>query len=173
MPPFDNGDPTTDNKYYTPNTEMLGFLNVGFVITEFELNSPGLALEAQFGDTRIYGNTQQMPRAWIQALDDKGEMKIKSVKVLNWEANRIRILAEGPGTLILSEIDYPGWKVWVDGEVSRIYAFEDILRSVPLLPGEHEIAFVFQPTSLYVGMLLCLPTIIYLARNSILIRRLE
>ena len=114
-----------------------------------------------------------MPRAWVRASNDKPELELKSVEVLEWTANRIILSAEGPGTLILSEIDYPGWQVWVDGEVSQIHTYENVLRSIPLNPGKHEVVFVYQPTSLFVGMLICLPGMIYLVRHFIFTRRLN
>jgi hypothetical protein len=173
MPPFEGGDPNKDNISYTPNARKLGIINVGFVVADYEINSTGLVLDVQFDDTRVYKNTQQMPRAWIQVLNNKNELEIKSVGVLEWTANRIVLSAKGPGTLILSEIDYPGWLVLVDGNVSQIHTFENILRAVQLDSRDHEVMFVFQPTSLLVGILVYLLGMIYLLGHLINVRRLN
>lgn len=173
MPPFEGGDPTKDNINYTPDARKLGMINVGFVVADFDINSAGLVLEAQFDDRRVYKNTQRMPRAWIQVLNDSNEMEIKSVEVSEWAANRIVLSANGPGTLILSEIDFPGWLVLIDGNVSPIHTFKNILRAVHLDSGDHEVMFFYQPTSLLVGMGFNLFGMIYLVRHIISARRLK
>ncbi len=61
------------------------------------------------------------------------------------------ISATGPGTLVVSEIYYPGWDVWVDGQRGAIYPAEELLRGIELAPGLHEIDMRFRPTSLYLG----------------------
>jgi hypothetical protein len=42
IPPFENGDPKVDNAGYSPDAEKLGLLNVGYVITDYDLNVNGL-----------------------------------------------------------------------------------------------------------------------------------
>jgi len=65
--------------------------------------------------------------------------------------NRVELRAAGPGRLILSEVIYPGWQVWVDGVGQPIEMAGGLLRSVVLASGEHEVIFEFHPLTVYVG----------------------
>ena len=71
---------------------------------------------------------------------------------MNITPNRINIIASGPGKLVLSEINYPGWKVIVDGNQKEIVTAYGLLRSIDLAQGSHEIEFSFQPWPVYAGM---------------------
>ena len=61
---------------------------------------------------------------------------------------------------MLSEIAYPGWVAFVDGEETPISVAHDILRAVPLNYGDHQIIFTFRPSSLFLGLALVLLAII-------------
>ncbi len=67
---------------------------------------------------------------------------------------RIRIQAELPseGLLVLSEVNYPGWRVFVNGRRAALYEANGILRSVLLPAGESIVEFRYVPISFYVGL---------------------
>jgi hypothetical protein len=154
MPPFKTGDPKVDNREYVPDAEKLGLLNVGYVVADYELNVPGLTFDRQFGEASVYKNELQMPRAWIQALDENLVLPVKPAEILDRRPNSMLISAEGPGKLVVSELNYPGWSVSVDGEKREIETAAGVLRAVKLDAGSHEINFVFKPVSLLIGLLL-------------------
>ena len=55
--------------------------------------------------------------------------------------------------MVLSEVYYPaGWKAFVDGQETKIYKTNYILRSILLEPGKHKIEFVFKPKSFMLGV---------------------
>ena len=58
------------------------------------------------------------------------------------------------GFLFLSEVQYPGWKVFVDGKEDRIQRADYLFRSVFLEEGSHTVRFVFAPSSLRSGALI-------------------
>lgn len=67
------------------------------------------------------------------------------------------------GLLVLSDIYYPaGWKVFIDGQESKIYKTNYILRSVFLQPGDHKVVFKFQPASYGWGVWISLITLLLL-----------
>ena len=68
-----------------------------------------------------------------------------------------------PGFLILSEIWYPGWKAFDNGEETKIYRANFMFRSVYLDKGKHEIEFVFEPLTYRVGLWVSLITVILIA----------
>jgi uncharacterized membrane protein YfhO len=69
-----------------------------------------------------------------------------------WTPNRIRITAEGPGRLVLSELAYPGWRVEIDGDPAALRTESELFRAVDLSPGVHEVQFTFRPASLLAGL---------------------
>jgi uncharacterized membrane protein YfhO len=59
--------------------------------------------------------------------------------------------AAGPGWLVVTDLDYPGWQVRVDGKDSQIYRGDYVFRALPLTPGDHRIEFVFKSKSFRAG----------------------
>jgi hypothetical protein len=156
LPAFLKGDPATANAGNIPDGASLGLINVRFIVSAFDLSSKDLALQEQFGDTRIYENLKALPRAWVQAQEGASGENAALVQIIKWSPNQISLTARGPGLLVLSEIDYPGWYARVDGQPAQIERYAGLLRAIQLQPGNHEIVFSLHPTSLYLGCLLAL-----------------
>jgi uncharacterized membrane protein YfhO len=92
------------------------------------------------------------PRAWIQKDGSLSGIDVQPVEITQWNPNLISVSASGPGILVLSEIMYPGWEVFVDGEANHIVPFDGIFRSVSLGDGRHSVEFLFQPARIRLGM---------------------
>jgi len=59
--------------------------------------------------------------------------------------------------LVLSEVYYPaGWNAYVDGEKTKIYKTDYVIRSVFLTPGEHKVEFKFEPEMFRIGLIVSL-----------------
>ena len=58
------------------------------------------------------------------------------------------------GYLVLTDCYFPGWRVYVDGERSKIYKADYIFRAVALQKGEHKLHFVYKPFSVRLGLVL-------------------
>jgi uncharacterized membrane protein YfhO len=82
-------------------------------------------------------------------------------KIMSYEPDYIEIFADLsiPGYLFLSEIFYPGWKVFVDGCPERILRGNYLFRVLPLSEGKHAVHFVFDPLSIKVGIGLSIMTL--------------
>ncbi|HVN55366.1 MAG TPA: hypothetical protein VMT46_13615 [Anaerolineaceae bacterium] len=152
LPPFLNGDPALDNREYLPDPKLLGLLNVRYLAADFEIRQPDLHLAAQFGNTRIYENPYCLPRAWVQEKNSNLGVGAKPVEILPSGPNHFRALAKGPGLLVLAEIQYPGWKVWVDGVQQPAQTVRGLLRGVELGAGGHEVVFAFEPILVPIGL---------------------
>ena len=76
------------------------------------------------------------------------------VEVVSYEPEMIRLRAslENPGYLVLTDADYPGWQVEVDGEQRDILPADLYFRAVELPAGEHEVIFRFRPASVRLGL---------------------
>ena len=67
-----------------------------------------------------------------------------------------------PGLLVLSDLYYPGWNVYVDGARQPLYAANLIMRGVYVPAGSHMVEFIYEPVSLRVGLYISLGTAIAL-----------
>ncbi len=150
IPSYSAGAPTSANANFLPDPQLLGLLNVRFVVAEFDQKIAGLTLQAQFGETRVYQNELALPRAWVQP--DSGSAQPGAVEIIERQPNRIAMIADGPGVLILSEVIYPGWQAQVDGQPAEIRPYQNLLRSVELSAGSHQIVFQFRSKSIYAGL---------------------
>lgn len=150
LPPFVADAPARANANFVPDAAQLGLLNVRYVAAEFDLAAAGLKLVEQLDQTRIYENALVLPPAWIDRSEGSADAEIMA-----YAPNRIEVRAAGPGRLILSEMNYPGWQVWVDGVRAELETCAGVLRAVSLAPGEHSVRFVYRPLSVYLGVLIC------------------
>ncbi|MBU3978137.1 YfhO family protein, partial [Patescibacteria group bacterium] len=83
-------------------------------------------------------------------------LKIKKVKLLNYEPNKINLTTSSDGTalLFLSDTYYPGWKAAIDGEDTKIYVANYAFRAVKVPQGEHRVEFYYSPESFKTGLIL-------------------
>jgi hypothetical protein len=65
--------------------------------------------------------------------------------------NHVRLRADGPGLLVISELFHPGWQATVDGSPAEILAADAVLRGVYLDAGEHEVEMVYRPAAVTLG----------------------
>lgn len=75
------------------------------------------------------------------------------VTILSHEPMRIRLQAdlEAEGLLVLSELYYPGWQAYVNGDATPILQANGTLRAVVLPTGASEVEFRYQPMAFYIG----------------------
>ena len=156
IPAFKSGNPALDNIGSTPNAFLLGLLNTKYVVSEYAIDNPDLR-ELPTGDhSYLYVNNYIFKRAWVEEEQISEEnyqfSNGRNISGLELSPNRIRLIAHGPGKLVLSEIYYPGWKVKVDGDANAIERAYGLLRSVNLEEGEHEVIFSFRPITVYIGL---------------------
>jgi hypothetical protein len=77
-----------------------------------------------------------------------------TAKITNYTPNEITVRTEmqKDGFVVLSEIFYPGWKAYVDGESSQVYQANKLLRAVFVPKGKHKVRFSFQPSTYAWGL---------------------
>ncbi len=70
----------------------------------------------------------------------------------------MRIGTPTKGWLVLADIWYPGWRARIDGEWVKIYKANYAFRALEIPPGRHDVVFVYQPISFYLGSIISLLT---------------
>jgi uncharacterized membrane protein YfhO len=66
----------------------------------------------------------------------------------------LNVTANEPGILVISQIDYPGWKASVDGQRAEMARANYALPAIFVPEGEHHVIFSFEPVSFRIGLLL-------------------
>jgi hypothetical protein len=86
------------------------------------------------------------------------------VSITRYSNDEITIKADmaQPGFLVLSEKYYPGWKAYIDGEETKIYKANYVMRAVYLPKGTHKVRFVFDPWPYKVGLWISSATFLFL-----------
>lgn len=162
LPPFPDGDPATPQTFLL-DAEKLGYMSVAYVLSAYPIKNSELIFVELIAGTYIYENPYLRPRAWLDGADSQSSSTWREVDEIIWSPNEIVIRAEGPGLLILSEVDYPGWTVTVDGQQSTIERYQEVFRAVSLRAGAHLIKFTFRPRLVFIGGILSMLTIFGLA----------
>jgi len=93
-------------------------------------------------------------------VDKKFEAQVKpmpadstaTISLLAYEPNYLKyeVNSEKGGTVVFSEIYYPGWQSTIDGEEAPHGRANYILRAMNVPAGKHVVEFKFDPTSLHV-----------------------
>lgn len=82
--------------------------------------------------------------------------------VARYSLNEFRVdarLAE-PAILVLSEVFYPKWKVYVDGKEGEILKADYLLRAVSLPAGVHEVVFRYDAATLERALVISVATFV-------------
>lgn len=76
------------------------------------------------------------------------------VEIKDYCSNSVRIQCHmaSDGILVLSDLYYPGWKVYVNGQREDVLRVNDVLRGVCMGKGENDVEFVYEPLGLRAGI---------------------
>ena len=67
------------------------------------------------------------------------------------ERVHLRVRAGAPGFLVLTDQDYPGWSVTVNGVPAPVLAANHAFRAVPVPGGESIVVWTYRPLTLWAG----------------------
>lgn len=172
LPPYPGGDPRLANLSAIPDARRLGLLNVKYVVADFDLSVAGLVPVWQQGETRIYANQLAQERAWVQPIGMSLGQGAQPPLAVEWTPDEIQISARGPGLLVVSELAYPGWQAFVDGQRAALGAADGLFRTVSLEAGLHQIVMRFVPSDLYIGLGLLAAALAWVGLSQVSRRRL-
>ena len=153
LPAFASGQPAVDNQNAVPDARLLGLLNVRYIVSAFAIPGAELNLREKADGIFLYENPLAFPRAWVAATLEAWDQPIgnRIARVDSESPNRVNLVAEGPGWLILSEAAYPAWRATVDGKPAELQTAGGWQRAVELGPGVHEVQMSYDPSLSWIG----------------------
>ena len=66
----------------------------------------------------------------------------------------LRVSTDKQAPLIVSNVFYPGWQAFIDGQKTQIYKVNFMFQSVIIPQGNHSVEFKYRPRSFYNGLYL-------------------
>jgi hypothetical protein len=87
------------------------------------------------------------------------------VEFLTFEPDyiKIKVCPDNPCWLFLSEIYYPGWKAFVNGQETKVFRANYMFRAIQLQPGDSSVEFYFSPSSFRTGATISIIALLILA----------
>ncbi len=101
-------------------------------------------------------------KSYSQQLEFEGGDKSGSVEYLLYEDQKfiIKTNTNSRSPLIISNVNYPGWKAYIDGAKTPIREVNFALQSIIVPSGIHIIEFRYHPQSFYFGLVISLAGIL-------------
>jgi len=118
-------------------------LNARYLIAATDQEPPAGYREALRSESGvvIWEAPDPRPRAWIEGSDVE-----VSVQQRDSDHLRLTLPADSPGgRLIVSQVDYNGWTVKINGETVSPSRYGEVLQSLDIPAGAHTIDLTFQP----------------------------
>ena len=144
LPPFNNGDPHSDNEQFCPDLGLMQKLDVMYVLSNFKfVNCSGWESFQKIEDINVY----QISKEQLAYHINDGDL---NVDIHEYTPNRIILKTHGSGRMVLSEIFYPGWIAFIDGEKTSVQS-EGIFRAIDLPKGDHTVELSFRPLPVFLG----------------------
>jgi hypothetical protein len=139
--------------------EALDFWNVKYLLLapQFRFGAEtlnarkGLDLEQIYSgpDGKIFRNRRVLPRARLSV---PGEVRILERRPDRWT---IEVEARAPGTLLVANPAFPGWRASLDGQQVRLSTPPGYPFQVPVPAGRHRVALSYRPASFRLGLAIC------------------
>ena len=103
---------------------------------------------------------RQSPQQFSGALDTFH--KENPVSITRYAETEVEVSADikDHGFLVLSDMNYPGWKAQVDGHDQEVLQANYLIRALELEPGNHTIRFYFDPLSFKIGAVISAGTML-------------
>lgn len=98
--------------------------------------------------------------------ENNGKIEIKKYQDQSFE---LQTSIDHQAPLIVSNIYYPGWKAYIDGQKTKINEVDFLFQSIIVPQGTHIISFKFQPDSFYNSLYLCAFGIILASISSLIL----
>ena len=152
----DNGVKIIENKQVLPRA---------FVVHNFKV------IKAKEKMLKELGSREFKPEQYV-LLEEKPPLDINSnsivsstAKIVDYQNEEVSIQCsmKDNGFLVLTDIYYPGWQVYIDNKKGKIYRAYHTFRAVYLEKGNHLVKFQYEPLSFKIGLCISLLTLLSIA----------
>lgn len=141
-----------------PNADLLGFANVKYIASTYQIIQGDFRYLDKFGDVYLYQNAKYRPRAYFENSQDP-------VVVKKYSPNRIVLEFKPQETvrnIIISENFYPGWIAYINHQKFNVDWQPPIFRKVTIPANAQSLELKYQPKSLLFGKTITIATIAFL-----------
>jgi hypothetical protein len=110
------------------------------------VQEPDSILPLMYADTFDHGRTIILEETPVFERSQLRYDSTCSARITDYGLNRItmEVSTATDGFVLLSEIHYPAWKAFVDGEPAPLYRADYALRAIPVTAGTHEVVCTYQ-----------------------------
>ncbi len=141
---------------------------------EIDLTATPLQLKWMGGDRLLHnawGRRSDEPIYLYELAGSRGRVSFASpqagqkIQVQQKDVNTVTmdVTTEKKGLLILTDLAYPGWKVFVDDKSAKSLVVDGMFRGVDIPAGTHRVQWKFRPRSVWWGAIISLVTLLILA----------
>jgi len=137
--------------------ENPGALPRAWLVHSAQQMPPGQALQALAAgttDLRQVALLEAPPPSLAPSADPARDV----VHITSNEPDRVTLQTSSTtaGLVVLSDVYYPAWHAYVDGQPTPVYVADHALRGVAVAAGEHDVELRFESTALSAGLLISL-----------------
>jgi uncharacterized membrane protein YfhO len=96
------------------------------------------------------------PRAVVRFLSGADNDPSERVTITRYDPQRVELTAslKTSGLVILADVDYPGWRLTLDGRSAAILRTNRVMRGALVGAGTHHLVYTYEPRSFRVGVVL-------------------
>jgi len=141
-----------------PDSYLLARANVKYVASTYILQNSEFDMKGKFDNIYLYENRFFKPRAYFENAGD-------IVAIKKYEPNSIIVTfpkSSTPRKLIFSENYFPGWVASENFLDYKVDSYDNVFRSVTVLPGISSLEFKYQPQNFILGKTVTIATILFL-----------
>jgi SAM-dependent methyltransferase len=108
----------------------------------------------------VKNDLQEKDLQTINKINTSNDSLVYDIKLMEYNNNSIKLNVNSSknALLVLSELYYPGWKVYVNGISEETLETDNLLRGVLIQKGSNFVEFKFRPTSFILGSIISILT---------------
>ncbi len=137
------------------DSPLLDLLNVRYVVMPAVLASDEIAprfarpLSQVYADdqVRIFENPSAFERAWLEPAQGNVQVDVDAPDDI-----RLSVNASAAALLVVTEITYPAWHAYVDGQATPLQVAHIALRAVTVPAGQHVVEMRYESAALDAGL---------------------
>jgi hypothetical protein len=140
------------------HTSTLRSIGAGWVLSDLRL-SRGFVRVAGAGSVNVYRFDDALPMAYV--LTRGGVTTPVRALTLDTSSAVAEVDSASAGTLVLTQNDAHGWRVYVDGRAARTLRVLGTFRAVEITAGKHEIEWNYRPISFVMGAVVTFTALLF------------